>query len=98
MFERIIIGDSAASGGLRPLDWSELVARLSAERDVRGLFARHGALGGSFAAHAQGITRDASQRGAGERGVNLGSLGSGKRADATTAAAASTADHGDRDK
>lgn len=98
MFETVIAlpsGKAPADGALRALDWQELVARLSATRELRELFARPVVQGGSFASRAAaGIPRHDE----GERGVNLGSLTCSKRADATTAAAAYRADHGDRDK
>ena len=98
MFERLITNpgeDAATDGALRTLDWQELVGRLAAARDMRALFMPSLVHGGSFTSGAaESMARDCES----QRGVNLGSLGSGKRADATKAAAASTADHGDRDK
>lgn len=80
---------------LRALDWSEIVARLAATRDVRDLLSRPMGQGGSFMAHAVAGFPRGDQ---GEPGVNLGRLSCGKWADATIAAAAVCADHGDRDK
>lgn len=84
-----------AGGVLRELDWNEIVARLGAARDLRALFTRPMPQGGGFMPQtAAGI----SEREAGEPGVNFAGLSHGKWADATTAAAAFSADHGDRDK
>ena len=98
MFESAIslpTPDQATEGALRQLEWSELVARLGAVRDMRALFARAAPQGGGFVPRAAaGISGSAP----GERGVNLAGLSGSKWADAITAAAASCADHGDRDK
>ena len=80
---------------LRALEWSEIVARLGAAQDLRALFARPASPGGGFMPHtAAGIAAGAAS----EPGVNFAALSHRKGADATTAAAASRADHGDRDK
>jgi hypothetical protein len=84
-----------APGALRAIEWDEIVARLGAARELRALFARPSPQGGAFVSQAAtGIA--AAERC--EPGVNLAALSAGKWADATTAAAAMRADHGDRDK
>ena len=83
---------SAPEGALRPLDWSEVVARLAATRDLRAVLARPLVQGGGFAPQtAAGI---ASQ---GERGVNLAALATGKCADSKTATAVQLMGRGERD-
>lgn len=98
MFETAIALPEAhqdAPGALRAIEWHEIVARFGAARDVRALFARVAPPGGAFVPQAAaGI---AGHRRC-EPSVNLAALSAGKWADATTAAAASRADHGDRDK
>ncbi|MXO75514.1 hypothetical protein GRI40_09830 [Altererythrobacter aerius] len=85
MFERPIINSVAAASGchepeagaLRALDWHELVARLSAQRDMRALFARPCAAGGSFApGAAAGIATHADHRDGCQRPVNFAALSS----------------------
>ncbi len=97
MFESAITFQSTetgAAGSLRAIDWAEIVARLAATRDLRALFARPAVTGGGFAPQtATGIARAT----AGERGVNLAALATGKWADPTTAAAARPTGRGERD-
>jgi hypothetical protein len=84
--------DSVPEGALRPLDWSEIVARLAATRDLRAVLARPFVRGGGFAPQtATGIA------GQGEPGVNLAALATGKCADSKTAAAAQPTGRGERD-
>lgn len=98
MFERLITNpcdDAPTDGALRTLDWQELVGRLAAARDMRALFTPALVHGGSFTSMAaEGVARECES----QRGVNLGSLTRGKWDDATAAAAAMRAAHGDRDK
>ena len=98
MFETAIALPQAqhdAVGALRAIEWHEIVARLGAARDLRALFDRPALQGGAFVPHsAAGIAGE----GACEPSINLAALSGGKWADATTAAAATRADHGDRDK
>jgi hypothetical protein len=84
--------DLAPEGALRPLYWSEVVARLAATRDLRAVLARPLASGGGFAPQtASGI---AGER---ERGVNLAALATGKCADSKTAIAVQPMGRGERD-
>lgn len=96
MFEASLIAAQPAidsSGGLRPLAWGELVARLTAAHDVRALLARPNRMGGSFAP----LVATGLVRGRGERGVNLEALASGKSPAGNCAAAVHTAAIGERD-
>jgi hypothetical protein len=98
MFETAIALPQAqqdASGALRALTWHEIVARLGAARELRALFARPAVQGGAFAPRSAAGIASAEAR---EPRINLAALSAGKWADATTAAAAIRADHGDRDK
>jgi len=97
MFESAIASQTAetgAPGPLRAIEWTEIVARLAATRDLRALFARPSVSGGGFvpraAAGIAGTPRS-------ERSINLAALATGKWADPTTAAAARTTGIGDRD-
>jgi hypothetical protein len=98
MFETVILpyrGEAGVEGALHPIDWAGIVARLSAARDLRALFARPDYQGGGFAPHtARGIAGIPGN----ERSINFAALGGCKWVDATTAAATLPVDHGDRDK
>jgi hypothetical protein len=97
MFEAAYLSEATAApaGALRSLDWGELVARLSASRDLRAVFAPPTVCGGGFVPQtAAGIASEAAR----EPGVNLGALATGKCADHTIAAAVRTMGRGDRDK
>jgi hypothetical protein len=86
------VPEAGPDGALRALDWSDIVARLAATRDLRAVLARPAIAGGGFAPEtAAGIA------GEGERSVNLAALATGKRADPTTAAAVPSMGRGDRD-
>jgi hypothetical protein len=85
----------APQGALRALDWAEVVARLTASRDLRAVFARPPVHGGGFVPQAAtGIAGPV----AGERSINLAALATGKCADDTIAAAVRPTGRGDRDK
>lgn len=82
MFEASItpaIAQTGAPGTLRPLEWSEIVARLGAARDLRAMLNRPIPSGspsmGSFASRAGSGSGSAAD---GERDVNHGALGRGK--------------------
>ena len=86
--------EPVGDGALRALDWSEIVARLAATRDLRAVLERPIVRGGGFAPQtAAGIAGDAAD----ERSVNLAALATGKWADPTTAAAVPSSGRGDRD-
>ena len=86
--------EPGSDGALRALDWSEIVARLAATRDLRAVLARPAVAGGGFVPEAAaGIAGKALH----ERSVNLAALATGKRADSTTAAAVPTTGRGERD-
>ena len=97
MFETALpssVADSGATGALRAVEWSEIVARFGAMRDLRALFARPAVAGGGFVPRvAAGI----AGRSASERNINLAALATGKWTTPTTAAAARASGHGDRD-
>ena len=80
-------------GGLRPLDWAELVARLNAARDMRAVLGRPRLGGGSFAPLSAAVLAHSY----GERGVNLDALACGKRHEGMNAETALVAAIGDRD-
>ena len=84
--------DRGPDGPLRALDWSEIVARFTATRDLRAVLARPAVRGGGFVPQAA-----AGIAGEGERSVNLAALATGKCADSTTAAAVPSTGRGDRD-
>ena len=96
MFEAAInrtLGGRDPAGGLRALDWHELVARLAAAREVRAVIARAPG-SGSFAPHsAAGLS--ASD---GEPGVNLDALACSKWPEAMIAGTAPGAATGDREQ
>lgn len=94
MFETIVKPASAPSGGaLRPLDWGELVARFSAQRDMRAALARPCDSDASFAGRAKvGLLTNQH----GERAVNLDALGGVKSLAAITAATEVTVANGDQ--
>ena len=94
MFESLILPASAPTGGaLRPLEWSELVARFSAGRDLRALVSRPGDSGASFAGRAKvGLHHDQI----GERPVNLDALGGVKPLAAISAATVANVAGGDQ--
>jgi hypothetical protein len=95
MFEAAFPPRSPEQGpddALRALDWSEIVARFAAARDLRAVLARPIVAGGGFVPEAV-----AGIAGQGERSVNLAALATGKRADPTTAAAVPAMGRGDRD-
>ncbi len=77
MFEAAIQPATLDSGAiLRPLDWGELVARLSAARDMRALLTRPTSDASSFGARAlAGLPHDSLGGDQGEPGVNLDALG-----------------------
>lgn len=87
------------SGAMRAFEWDELVAKLAAARDLRGLFAAaRGDSPGSFAAgaaHAFAIAEKTSSPNKGS--VNPDALGAGKRPGARTVAAAVEAGDCDRE-
>ncbi|GGE02923.1 hypothetical protein GCM10011515_23170 [Tsuneonella deserti] len=97
MFEAVSLPDAdfRSQGALRTLDWSEIVARLSATRDLRAVLARPVGAGGGFVPEAAAGIAGAVE---GERGVNLPALAAGKGAGVTIAAAAPWVGCGDRDK
>ena len=98
MFEAAIMPRAAApgpGGALRPLEWTEIVARLGAARDLRAVIARPAIEGGGFVPRAAaGIAASVH----GERAINLAALATGKCADTTNTAAARATGRGDRDK
>ena len=72
------------AGELRPVTWSDLVAKLDAARDLRSALTGHGGAGdGSF---DRGSAQHIAALGEGERGVNLDDLGNGKAARGMTLA------------
>jgi hypothetical protein len=97
MFETAIpspVAELGAAGTLRAIEWSEIVARFGAMRDLRALFARPAVAGGGFVPQvATGIAGPS----VGERNINLAALATGKWTTPTTAAAARASGHGDRD-
>lgn len=97
MFEAAIspcVADAGSPGALRTLDWGELVARLSAARDLRAIFARAAAAPASFAPLA---ASELVVRAHGERDVNPDALAAGKAPRATAFAHAAQAEFGDRE-
>jgi len=96
MFEAAISPAIAATGApeaLRPLEWSELVARFTAARDLRAVLVRAGACAASFAARAEaGLQRFD----AGQPDINLGALGGFKTPEAITVATVEEAAKGDQ--
>ena len=103
MFESKLIPVGAAqaeeTGALRAFEWGELVARLSAARDMRGVFAA--ARSDSQASFAGGAARalapGESAEWGGKGSVNPDALGAGKGPGATTPAAAREAGECDRE-
>lgn len=92
MFEAAILPAVASPGEtLRPLDWSELVARFAAARDLRSLGWRPAGAACSFvggAAHLRAYD--------GEPPINLDALGRGKAPATISVAAAGEAAVGDQ--
>lgn len=96
MFEAAItpaVAGIGAPGNLRPLDWSELVARLAAARDLRDVLSRPAMVAGSFVGQARG---GLARAGNGERAVNLDALGRGKTPQGITFANVEEAAGGDQ--
>lgn len=90
---------AAETGAMRAFEWHELVARLAAARDLRGVFA--GSRVDSRASFAAGAARALAPGGSddwGDKGyVNPDALGAGKSPCANTVAAGRGAGQCDRE-
>ena len=96
MFEGAITSPLArgeGAAGLRRIDWHELVARLSAARELRAAFGKPVGRA-SFAPLGEPALAGSP---VGERGVNREALACGKRRDAISAGGAAHAAFGDRE-
>lgn len=96
MFEGAItppLAGNEGAAGLRRVDWHELVARLSAARDLRSALARPVGRASFAPDSAAGLTRGVD----GERGVNRDALACSKRHHAIRAGGAAEAAAGDRE-
>jgi hypothetical protein len=99
MFERNLLeagyAGAVESGALRPLEWSVLVARLAAARDLRSIFARgKSASGGNFARFSTDPSANLNTLAS---CVNRDDLADGKDNGAIMPAAAGPAETGDRE-
>ncbi len=70
------LGEPHDGESLRPLSWSDLVARLSAARELRASFA--GRAAGSDASFDAGSARRIAAHHNGKHGINLDDLSNGK--------------------
>ena len=77
---RLLDEEQGEAENLRPLKWDELVARLTAARDLRTEIGAHEASEGSFDA---GSARRIAAHHNGKQGVNLEDSGNGKVAGGT---------------
>jgi hypothetical protein len=96
MFEGAItrpLAGSEDAAALRPIDWHELVARLSAARELRAALVRPVGRASFAPDSAAGLTAWVVA----ERGVNRDALACGKRHEAIRAGGAAEAAIGDRE-